>query len=127
MSRNPLIEAVHEARYDLETCAERDKPAARKKLFDLLDQAASRANPPVRAEDVLDVLCAGTIQLMRGRSAAFTPLQRPHASARQGVPTPFRTRQRNRLRTVHGKGLDHAAKACVPRRDSSIIAVLYGL
>ncbi|MBI3849430.1 MAG: hypothetical protein HY298_03935 [Verrucomicrobia bacterium] len=56
MSRNPQIEAIHEARYDLQTCAEKDKPAARKKLYDLLAQAAARANPPVRAEDVLDVL-----------------------------------------------------------------------
>jgi len=56
MSRNPLIEAIHEARYDLQTCAEKEKPAARKKLYDLLGQASSKANPPVRAEDVLDVL-----------------------------------------------------------------------
>jgi hypothetical protein len=26
MSRNPLIEAIHEARYDLQTCAERRRP-----------------------------------------------------------------------------------------------------
>ena len=56
MSRNPLIEAVHEARYDLQTCAEKDKPAARKKLDHLLDEAARRANPPVGPEDVLDAL-----------------------------------------------------------------------
>ena len=56
MSRNPLIEAIHEARYDLQTCAEEDKPAARKKLYDLLDQAASRVHPPVRARDILDIL-----------------------------------------------------------------------
>jgi len=56
MSRNPLIEAIHEARYDLQTCAAKDKPAARKKLHDLLAQAACRANPPVRAADVLDAL-----------------------------------------------------------------------
>jgi hypothetical protein len=56
MSRNPLIEAIHEARYDLQTCAEKDKPAARKKLYDLLEQAACRANPPVRAEVILDAL-----------------------------------------------------------------------
>lgn len=56
MSRNPLIEAIHEARYDLQTCAEKDKPAARQKLHDLLNQAAARANLPVRPEDVLDVL-----------------------------------------------------------------------
>ena len=56
MSRNPLIEAIYEARYDLQTCAEKDKPAARKKLYGLLDQAASGVKPPVRAEIVLDVL-----------------------------------------------------------------------
>ena len=56
MSRNPLIEAIHEARYDLQTCAEKDKPAARQKLFDLLGQAAVSANPPARPEDVLDAL-----------------------------------------------------------------------
>jgi hypothetical protein len=56
MSRNPLIETIHEARYDLQTCAEKDKPAARKKLYELLSQAASRANPPARPDDVLDAL-----------------------------------------------------------------------
>ena len=56
MSLNPLVEAIHEARYDLQTCAEKDKPAARKTLYDLLHQAASRANPPARPDDVLDVL-----------------------------------------------------------------------
>jgi hypothetical protein len=56
MSRNPLIEAIHEARYDLQTCAEKDKPAVRNKLYDLLHQAAARAKPPVRPDDVLDAL-----------------------------------------------------------------------
>ena len=56
MSRNPLIEAIHEARYDLQTCAEKDKPAARRKLYDLLNQAAARVHPPVRPDDVLDAL-----------------------------------------------------------------------
>jgi hypothetical protein len=56
MSRNPLIEAIHEARYDLETCAEKDKPAARGKLYALLDEAALRAKPPARPETVLDAL-----------------------------------------------------------------------
>jgi protein involved in polysaccharide export with SLBB domain len=54
MSRNPLIEAIHEARYDLQTSAEKDKPAAREKLYDLLHRAASKANPPARPEDILD-------------------------------------------------------------------------
>ncbi len=56
MSRNPLIEAIHEARYDLQTCAEKDKPAARKKLYDLLERAALKRNPPARPDDILDAL-----------------------------------------------------------------------
>ena len=56
MSRNPHIEALHEARYCLQTCAEKDKPAARKKLYALLAEAAAKAAPPVRPDDVLDAL-----------------------------------------------------------------------
>ena len=56
MSRNPLIEAIHEARYHLQTCATKDKAAARKELYDLLHQAGARANPPARPDDVLDAL-----------------------------------------------------------------------
>jgi hypothetical protein len=57
MSRNPLIEAIHEAPYHLQTCAEKDKPAARAKLYELLQEAAFRTHPPTRPEDVLDALC----------------------------------------------------------------------
>ncbi len=56
MSRNPLIEEIHEARYNLQTCAEQDKPAARAKLFALLDKARSKVRPPVSSEDLLDAL-----------------------------------------------------------------------
>ena len=56
MSRNPLIEAIHEARYDLQTCAEKDKPTAREKLYDLLERAALKRNPPTRPDDILDAL-----------------------------------------------------------------------
>lgn len=56
MSRNPHLEAIHEARYQLQTCAEKDKPIARKLLYDLLAQAAIKVNPPVRPDDVLDAL-----------------------------------------------------------------------
>ena len=41
MSRNPLLEAIHEARYDLQTCAEKDNAAAREKLYVLLQQELS--------------------------------------------------------------------------------------
>jgi hypothetical protein len=44
MPRNALIEAIHEARYDLQTCAEKDKPAARKRLYDF-GTGRRQANP----------------------------------------------------------------------------------
>ena len=56
MSRNPLIEAIHEARYDLQTCAEKDKPPATAKLYSLLNEACLRANPPARPDEILDEL-----------------------------------------------------------------------
>ena len=56
MSRNPHIEAIHEARYHLQTSAEKNKPAAREKLYALLAPAAAKASPPVRPDDVLDAL-----------------------------------------------------------------------
>ena len=71
MSRNPLIEAIHEARYDLQTCAETAKPAARRRLYNLLDQAASRANPSVLAERVLDLLHDDYRQFCRTKRQRF--------------------------------------------------------
>jgi hypothetical protein len=56
MSRNPLIEAIHEARYDLQTCAEKDKLAARARLYAILEEAGQRVSPPVPPEDLLDAL-----------------------------------------------------------------------
>jgi len=56
MSRNPQIEAIHEARYHLQTCAENDKSVARSRLYDLLNRAAVKSNPPVRPDEVLDAL-----------------------------------------------------------------------
>ena len=56
MSRNPLIEAIHGARYDLQTCAEKDKPTARKRLYDLLESSAGRASSSLRVNDILDAL-----------------------------------------------------------------------
>lgn len=67
MSRNPLIEAIHEARYDLQTCAEKDKPAARKKLYELLDQAACRAASSFRPEEILDALYDGYKEFRRAK------------------------------------------------------------
>jgi hypothetical protein len=56
MSRNPAIEAIHEARYHLQTCAEKERPAARQQLHALLERAAAKANPPVQPRNLLDAL-----------------------------------------------------------------------
>ena len=56
MSRNPDIEAIHEAPYHLQTCAEKERPAALQHLHVLLERAAAKANPPVRPSELLDAL-----------------------------------------------------------------------
>lgn len=56
MSRNPLIEAIHEARYDLETCADQEQAAFRRKLDDLVAQALAQAGAKAMAREVLDAL-----------------------------------------------------------------------
>lgn len=56
MSRNPEIEAIHEARYHLQSCAEKEKPVARQRLRALLERAAVRVDPPVQPDDLLDAL-----------------------------------------------------------------------
>jgi hypothetical protein len=56
MSRNPLIEAIHSARYDLETCAAHDRAACRRKLDDLVAQAIWQSSSKVAPRQVLDIL-----------------------------------------------------------------------
>ena len=56
MSRNPLIEAIHAARYDLETCAAHDQAAFRRKLDDLVAQAIIQSLSKVTPHQVLDIL-----------------------------------------------------------------------
>jgi hypothetical protein len=56
MSRNPLIEAIHAARYDLETCAAHDQAAFRRKLDDLLAQAIIQSTSKATPHQVLDIL-----------------------------------------------------------------------
>jgi hypothetical protein len=65
MSRNPDIEAIHEARYHLQTCAEKERSAARQHLQALLEQAAAKASPPVQPRDVLDALHDDYIEFRR--------------------------------------------------------------
>jgi hypothetical protein len=56
MSRNPQVEAIHAARYDLETCAAHDQAAFRRKLDDLVAQAIIQSNSKVASRQVLDIL-----------------------------------------------------------------------
>jgi len=56
MSRNPLIEAIHEARYDLETCAAMDQAALRKRLEELVAQALVQSKSTALPREVLDAL-----------------------------------------------------------------------
>ncbi len=56
MSRNPLIEAIHEARYDLETGAPQQKPELRRRLEELAAKAAARAPSRTSPQQVLDLL-----------------------------------------------------------------------
>src|SRR5438105_79274 len=56
MARNPLIEAIHAARYDLETCARHQRAACQKKLEELLRNAVSQAGSTVNPERLLDAL-----------------------------------------------------------------------
>jgi hypothetical protein len=56
MSRNPLIEAIHEARYDLETCAPPEQLRFRARLNELLIQALTRSKSLSTPRELLDVL-----------------------------------------------------------------------
>jgi hypothetical protein len=56
MSRNPLIEAIHAARYDLETGAAHEQAAFRKRLDGLVAQAIAQSNSKATPHQVLDLL-----------------------------------------------------------------------
>jgi len=56
MSRNPLIEAIHAARYDLEGCARTERDACLRKLNELLRQALDRAASKETPDLLLDAL-----------------------------------------------------------------------
>jgi hypothetical protein len=56
MSRNPLIEAIHAARYDLEGCARAERDACLRKLNELLRQALDRAASKETPDLLLDAL-----------------------------------------------------------------------
>jgi hypothetical protein len=56
MSRNPLIEAIHAARYELESCARTERGAFIRKLNELLRQALDRAGSKETPNLLLDAL-----------------------------------------------------------------------
>ena len=56
MSRNPQIEAIHEARYDLETCAPGAMAEMKTRLDRLLAEAIARAGSRISPKELLDAL-----------------------------------------------------------------------
>jgi hypothetical protein len=70
MSRNPLIEAIHEARYDLETCARHERAAGHRKLEELLRQALERAGSKSSPDQLLDALFDDYREFKRGKRRA---------------------------------------------------------
>jgi hypothetical protein len=67
MSRNPFIEAIHEARYDLETCTRHERAACHRKLEALLRQAFDRAGSKSSPDQLLDALFDDYREFKRGK------------------------------------------------------------
>jgi hypothetical protein len=77
MSRNPLIEAIHEARYDLETCARHERATCQRKLEELLRQSLDRAASKVTSDQLLDALFDDYREFKHGKKRAEWP-RLPH-------------------------------------------------
>ncbi len=73
MSRNPLIEAIHQARYDLETCARHQRAAHERKLNELLRQSLDRAKSKATPERLLDAMFDDYLEFKRGRKREAWP------------------------------------------------------
>jgi hypothetical protein len=73
MSRNPLLEAIHEARYDLETCHRRDRADRQRRLDELLRQSLERAGSQAKPEQLLDALFDDYREFRRGKRRAAWP------------------------------------------------------
>ena len=67
MARNPLIEAIHAARYDLETCARHERAACQSKLDELLRQALELGKSSATPEQLLDALFDDYREFKRGK------------------------------------------------------------
>jgi hypothetical protein len=81
MARNPLIEAIHLARYDLETCARHERSGHQRKLDDLLRQALDRAGSAATPDHLLDALFDDYREFKRGKKReewARLPIEKPN-------------------------------------------------
>ncbi len=67
MSRNPRIEAIHEARYNLETCARNERSAFQRELDVLLRQALKEAGSKHTPDQLLDALFDDYREFKRGK------------------------------------------------------------
>ena len=77
MSRNALIEAIHEARYDLETCVRHERRGREKKLDDLLRQALERSGSKAKPEELLDALFDDYREFRRAKRREEWPRLKP--------------------------------------------------
>ena len=55
MSRNPALEALHTARYELETCATDERKRVRKKLYDLAEDMIKKSGVRMSIQDLLEI------------------------------------------------------------------------
>jgi len=67
MARNPFIEAIHQARYDLETCARSERGGRQRQLDELLRQALARASSKATPNHLLDALFDDYREFKRGK------------------------------------------------------------
>ena len=67
MARNPLIEAIHAARYDLETCPRHERAAHETRLEQAVRQALDRSHSKVSPEQLLDALFDDYREFRRAR------------------------------------------------------------
>lgn len=73
MARHPRIEAIHAARYDLETCARHERAACERKLIALLLQAIEASGSRVSPEALLDALFDDYREFRRTRKREAWP------------------------------------------------------
>ena len=67
MSRNPLVEAIHAARYDLDGCERHERESCLRKLNELLRQALDRAGSKETPDQLLDALFDDYREFKRAR------------------------------------------------------------